>query len=121
MKTLYCILAVFVGSGLGGVLRWVIGILCANFNANYPWGTLLVNVLGCLLLGYLTRVTPGDMYLKLLLTTGFCGGFTTFSTFVNESLLMMRSGQLFAALGYLALSLVLGLLAARLGFALGNS
>lgn len=113
MQIVYSMLAVFIGSGLGGVLRWAIGLWA---NGQHPWGTLFVNVMGCLILGFLSRVAPGDVYLKLLLTTGFCGGFTTFSTFVNENVLMMRVGQLPMALGYMALSLILGLLAAWAGY-----
>ena len=85
-------------------------------NGQHPYGTLLCNILGCFVLGLLTKLSPGDAQMKLLLTTGFCGGFTTFSTFMNESLFMLRGGQLFVALAYMALSLVLGLICAWVGY-----
>lgn len=104
---------VFLGSGIGGVCRWA---LSGWVNGQYPYGTLLCNVLGCFILGILTKLAPGDPHMKLLLTTGFCGGFTTFSTFMNESLFMMRGGQLAAALCYMSVSLILGLLFAWMGY-----
>ena len=107
------ILFVFLGSGMGGVCRWA---LSGWLNGQHPYGTLLCNILGCFVLGLLTRLSPGDAQMKLLLTTGFCGGFTTFSTFMNESLFMLRGGQLFVALAYMAISLVLGLACAWLGY-----
>lgn len=107
------ILAVFIGSGLGGVCRWLLGTW---LNGNYPIGTLMANVLGCFLIGCFTRLLPGDAHLKLLLVTGFCGGFTTFSTFVNENFLMLRGSQLLLSIGYMALSLILGLLAVWIAY-----
>ena len=104
---------VFLGSGLGGVCRWA---LSSWLNGQHPFGTLLCNILGCFLLGLLTKLSPGDPHMKLLLTTGFCGGFTTFSTFMNESLFMLRGGQLITALAYMAISLVLGLACAWVGY-----
>lgn len=108
-----CTCMVFLGSGLGGVCRWA---LSSWLNGQHPLGTLLCNVLGCFLLGMLTKLSPGDPHMKLLFTTGFCGGFTTFSTFMNESLFMLRGGQLISALAYIALSLVLGLACAWIGY-----
>ena len=108
-----CTCMVFLGSGIGGVCRWA---LSNWLNGQHPLGTLLCNVLGCFLLGMLTKLSPGDPHMKLLLTTGFCGGFTTFSTFMNESLFMLCGGQLISALAYIALSLVLGLACAWLGY-----
>lgn len=109
----YNVIALFVGSGIGGVLRW----LCSQWlNGNYPWGTLTVNVAGCFLIAFLAKHAPGDPHLRLLLTTGFCGGFTTFSTFINENFLMLRGSQLLISLVYMALSLLLGLLAAWIGY-----
>ena len=106
-------LFVFLGSGIGGVCRWA---LSGWLNGQHPYGTLLCNILGCFVLGLLTKLSPGDAHMKLLLTTGFCGGFTTFSTFMNESLFMLRGGQFLAALAYMALSLVLGLICEWVGY-----
>lgn len=108
-----CTCMVFLGSGIGGVCRWA---LSNWLNGLHPLGTLLCNVLGCFLLGIITKLSPGDPHMKLLLTTGFCGGFTTFSTFMNESLFMLRGGQLISALTYIALSLVLGLACVWIGY-----
>ena len=79
-----------------------------------------VNLIGCLLIGLLwglfCRVPNVSQNLVLFLSVGLCGGFTTFSTFMNESLFMLRGGQLITALAYMALSLVLGLACAWLGY-----
>ena len=112
MSALY-VLAVFLGLGLGGVFRWLLAVC---FNGQYPLGTILANVLGCFLLGFLTRMTPASDCLRLLFMTGFCGGFTTFSTFMNESLFIMRGGQMMLALLYIVTSLVFGLAAAWFGY-----
>ncbi|MDO4993127.1 MAG: CrcB family protein, partial [Prevotellaceae bacterium] len=85
-------------------------------NGQHPYGTLLCNILGCFVLGLLTKLSPGDAQIKLLLTTGFCGGFATFSTFMNESLMMMRGGQLVIAIAYMAISLAVGLICAWAGY-----
>lgn len=117
-------LAVFIGSGLGGVCRWGLSVWgkgwCALPGAEGSTvaclGTLAANVLGCLLLGFLTRVSPGNEQVRLLLMTGFCGGFTTFSTFINENIFLLRGSQFLLAVGYIVISLVLGLLAAWVGY-----
>lgn len=110
------ILYVFLGSGLGGALRWWISSL---LNGNHPWGTLTVNVFGCLCIGLinglLSRYNIGNEPIRFLLVAGFCGGFTTFSTFINEEFLMLRAQELFVALAYMLLSLSLGLLAVWAG------
>lgn len=110
---MYNILAVFIGSGLGGVCRWM---LSSYLNGHYPIGTLTANVIGCFLLGLLSKLAPGDPHLKLLLTTGFCGGFTTFSTFMNEDFLMLKGGQLLQTILYAAITLVLGMIAVWIGW-----
>ena len=107
------LISVFMGSGLGGVCRWVLSIY---FNGHYPLGPFIANILGCFVLGFLTRLAPGSEHIRLIFMTGFCGGFTTFSTFMNESLTMMRGGQLLISLLYICVSLVFGLSAAWLGY-----
>ena len=87
------ILLVALGGALGSVCRYLLSKLSLG---TFPWGTLTVNILGSLLIGLLTglmlrgSVSPE---MKLLLVTGFCGGFTTFSTFANESFGMMKAGD----------------------------
>lgn len=113
---MYNIILVFLGSGIGGALRWLIS---TALNATYPLGTLTVNVVGCLLIGMLNawvaHVAPSTDTLRLLLVVGFCGGFTTFSTFANENILMLRGGQLVESLLYTVISVVLGFLAVWIG------
>ena len=107
------IMAVFIGSGLGGVCRWGVSQACST---SWPLGTLVVNVAGCFLLGLLSKMAPGSETTRLLLMTGFCGGFTTFSTFMNENLAMLRTGQLLTLALYAGGSLAVGLLAAAGGY-----
>lgn len=113
---MFSALYVFLGSGLGGICRWVLG---SWLNGTYPLGTLAANVIGCFLIGLLSHLLPvGNPALKLLFVTGFCGGFTTFSTFMNESFLMLRGAELLLAIGYISISIILGLIAAWCGHAI---
>lgn len=113
MNSLVGIIAVFIGSGIGGVCRWALSLW---LNAGHPYGTFAANILGCFIIGLLSRMMPMSDTARLLLTVGFCGGFTTFSTFINENLLMLRGGQLVSALLYITVSIVSGLLAAWAGY-----
>ena len=86
---------------------------------SFPWATFAVNVIGCLLIGLFTGIAASGhlpAQWKLVLITGFCGGFTTFSTFMNDNLLMARDGQMLAALLYTVLSMVLGMAAVVAGY-----
>lgn len=111
------ILAVFIGSGLGGVCRYLVGrAVQSHVTATvFPWGTFAVNVAGCFLIGLFygifNRFAPSALlspHLRLLLTVGFCGGFTTFSTFINENYLLFHTSQWLTVLGYLLLSVAVG-------------
>lgn len=114
----------FIGFGgfLGSVARYYTGRMAYNYlSASFPFGTLAVNTLGCFLIGMIyslsmrsTAITPGW---RMFLIIGFCGGFTTFSTFSYESIQLMRDNEyLYAALNILG-SVALGLLAVLGGMA----
>ncbi|MDE7407472.1 MAG: fluoride efflux transporter CrcB [Muribaculaceae bacterium] len=108
------ILIVGLGSGIGGMARYIIGrIIAATGSTGFPWATLTVNLLGCLIIGLVFGLVAyrGSMpdYVRLLLTVGFCGGFTTFSTFSHECYLMFTQGHTTTAAIYMSASLIGGL------------
>lgn len=115
------LLATVLG-GAGAVARLVLdGAVKARLGDRFPWGTLLINVLGSLLLGVLTGLVvhhgaAGD--LRVVLGTGFCGGFTTFSTATVDTVRLAQRGAVVAALGNALGSVALTLGAAALGYAL---
>jgi CrcB protein len=119
-------LYVAAGSALGGVSRYVIGsALQQRFGIAFPVGTLVVNITGSLLLGFILRLALGGTQIspetRIFLTTGFCGGYTTFSTFTYDTAAMLEGGQYRRAFVYITLSLVLSVLATFAGFALAQS
>lgn len=109
------ILLVAIGGAIGSVCRY----LLSGINvASWPWGTFAVNILGSLFIGLLVGLVSKGIVspeIKLLFVTGFCGGFTTFSTFANESFSMMKAGDALQMALYLAASVVIGILAVWLG------
>lgn len=105
--------------GLGGAAGSILRYLCQrSLNLNFPYGTLLVNISGCLLIGILWGLFTRhiDEQRRLLLVTGFCGGFTTFSTFTYEGVQMLTENRWVIFALYTTLSIVLGLLATYLGY-----
>ena len=114
------LLLVCIGSFFGGGLRYLVGKAVQSWVAvSFPWGTMTVNVIGCFLIGLLSGLSLGGQIsptTKLVLVTGFCGGFTTFSTFMNENLLLGRDGAMLSAVLYTLLSLALGLIAVIVGY-----
>ncbi len=112
----------FVGGALGGLARSVLETVAAPDPARWPWPTFAVNIVGAFLLGYFTtrllERLPVSSYRRPLLGTGLCGGLTTFSTLQVEVLRMAQHGRPGLALGYLAASVALGLLAVHLATAL---
>ncbi|MGN6377024.1 MAG: fluoride efflux transporter CrcB [Sphingomonas sp.] len=106
-------LVVFAGAGLGGACRHGVGVLCMKaFGPGFPAGTLTVNVLGSLLMGVLAGLFALKMQssqeLRLFLTTGFLGGFTTFSTFSLDTVTLFERGRVWLAAGYVLTSLAAG-------------
>ncbi len=112
----------FVGAGsfIGGVLRYLISLLTKNIGSGFPIGTLIVNLVGCLLIGLLwgffsvTKNENSDV--ALFLTVGLCGGFTTFSTFSKEALMMLQCGNYWNFIVYILLSVFLGIALVALGY-----
>lgn len=117
MKILLC---VFLGGGLGSVLRYAVQAALHNRVPGYgfPWATFIVNVVGCFLIGMLYSLSERwnlSVETRVLFTAGFCGGFTTFSTFANDGVELLRNGNIGLMIVYLTLSLVLGLLSVVAG------
>ena len=112
----------FIGTGgfLGSISRFLASrFFQNNFPSAFPFGTFFVNITGCLLIGLIygfsersSLLTPGW---KLFLTVGFCGGFTTFSTFANENLALLRDGEFLHFFIYTGLSVFLGIAATFFG------
>lgn len=90
-------LAVFIGGGLGSVLRWWLGLQLNTENSPLPFGTLAANLLGALIIGLalalIIRAPQINTAWRLLIVTGFCGGLTTFSTFSLEVVTLLQSGR----------------------------
>ncbi|MGQ7261476.1 fluoride efflux transporter FluC [Vreelandella sp. V005] len=114
-------LAVGIGSGVGSGLRYGVSLLSqATLGGYFPWGTLIVNVLGSGLIGWLAATLSRSPHspiarLQPLLVAGFCGGFTTFSLFSLETLYLVQVGKPAMALMYIVVSLPLWLGAAVVG------
>ena len=116
------------GSALGGIARfWCSGVVARAFGETVPWGTLLVNVSGSLLIGIIAALTgpDGRIFLgsttRLALMAGFCGGYTTFSSFSLQTLSLVQDGEWWLAGANIALSVVACLVAVWAGYAFATS
>ncbi|MEG3658276.1 fluoride efflux transporter CrcB [Arenibacter palladensis] len=113
-------LLVFLGGGLGSGLRFLISKTFNNTFHNFFLGTFIVNIIGCLLIGFILGLSLKNNFLTnnqtLLLTTGLCGGFTTFSTFALEQHSFLKTGDYVSFAVYTLSSVVIGILAVALGF-----
>lgn len=119
------ILAIAVGGALGSVLRYLLGGAVQRAGGpGFPYGTLAVNVVGCLIIGLLVqRLTNAEPYstVRSLLIVGFCGGFTTFSAFSIETVNLVKDGESLTAVLYVFLSLTLCLLATASGLTVARA
>ncbi len=116
-------LMVALGSAVGGVTRYGVGLLVARaVGASFPWGTLLINVVGSFVIGFYGALTladgpaPASVEMRALVMVGFCGGFTTFSSFSLQTVDLLQAGETAAAACYVAGSVALCLAGAFLGY-----
>lgn len=111
-----------LGSFIGGICRYLATQFIQNrFLSAFPYGTLWVNITGCFIISLvfgLSEKTNLPVEWRLFLATGFCGGFTTFSAFSNETIALLRDGQFWSAAVYTGASVILGLLATFAGISL---
>lgn len=122
----YNIMTVFIGGGLGAVLRYTISYISKQIFNLSIFGTLTVNLIGCFLIGYISGLTSDKMQtinsaFKLLITVGFLGGLTTFSTFSLEGFELIKNGKIGIALLYIAGSCIVSLLLIFAGYSLAKS
>ena len=114
-----------VGGALGTVSRYVLaGAVSERWGAGFPYGTIVVNLIGCLAIGFLDVILDEKFsmgpHMRIFLMAGFCGAFTTFSTFMLESANLMKDGEFYKALLNVVLSVVIGFIVFRLGVLLGK-
>lgn len=117
------ILLIGIGGGIGSILRYLTSVFAQKYiPVQFPIGTFLVNILGCLAVGLLFGLFERQQFsnpdLRFLLITGFCGGYTTFSAFALENINLFDTGNWFTAYFYIASSVVAGLFFVWLGAAL---
>ena len=126
MEPLKTLVVIFLGGGLGSVARYILGEkVSALHSAQFPWGTFAVNVTACFLLGLIVGLAEQKQLLsagaRLFWAVGFCGGFSTFSTFSHETLALLQGGVTGTAVAYIVLSVTLCLLAVYAGQAVAAS
>jgi len=117
-------LYIFIGGGVGSICRYAISQLISTDGHSFPMGTFVANILACIVLGFLLGMQlNGELRINngLLLMTGFCGGFSTFSTFSAEGMQLIQNDHLNIALVYIASSIILGVLAVFIGVKLQNA
>ena len=124
MEIIKNILAVGVGSFIGGAARYLVSLGMKGIGKGFPWATLAVNLVGCLMIGLLwgllSRNAAENTSWGLFLTVGLCGGFTTFSTFSKEALTMLQTGQIWGFASYIAISVLAGIALVVLGYYIGR-
>lgn len=113
------IIAIFLGGGLGSIIRYFLSNLLKTYSIDFPLATLCVNLIGSFILGFTIALFWNKSHLhptiKIAITVGFCGGLTTFSTFSWETFDMIKNGEFILAFLYVFISVLICLLAISLG------
>ena len=114
------LLIIGTGSFIGGISRFLTARFVQNTGISaFPYGTFVVNIIGCFLIGLFYGLSERGNFMnpewRMFLTVGFCGGFTTFSTFANENVALLRDGNIFYFALYTSLSVFIGIMATYLG------
>ena len=117
------VLIVFIGGGFGTVMRFLTSKIIPYSGKGFPWSTFSANMIGCLIIGVITgyflrNISENQSEWILFATIGFCGGFTTFSSFANENFLLLREDNYIIMLIYSILSVLSGILMIYLGIML---
>ena len=120
------LLSLSIGGTTGTLARYFLTHITYHFlGAAFPYGTLIVNLIGCFIIGIVANLSSATIFLtynhRLLLITGFCGAFTTFSTFIFETEHLFTNGEASKALLNILLSLILGFIVFRIGGILGRA
>ncbi len=119
------ILLVGLGGALGSILRYLTSVVTSKYYHDvFPLATFIINIVGCfiigLLIGYFGQINGDNQNLRLLFITGFCGGYTTFSTFAAENISLMQNHQYATLIAYTLASIIVGFLAVGLGLMLAK-
>lgn len=119
-------LLIGLGGALGSMARhWSNGLAAAALGIAFPWGTLIINVLGSMIIGFAAAAMgaggrfPVSDEARLFLMVGICGGYTTFSAFSLQTLTLLQNGEVLPAAGNIGLSVILCLIGVWLGYAAG--
>ncbi|MCB9799185.1 MAG: fluoride efflux transporter CrcB [Candidatus Omnitrophica bacterium] len=117
--------SVITGGAAGAISRYaIVSFVYHVWGPRFPYGTMIVNVAGCFLVGYLSMIADTHLFLgqnvRILLIVGFCGAFTTFSSFILESTVLIKDGESFKAFLNISVSILLGFAALRLGIMMGE-
>ena len=116
------VLLVGLGSFIGGISRYLVTLFVQNkILSTFPYGTMAVNIIGCFLIGTIYALSERGNWnpeWRIFLATGIMGGFTTFSSFSNETVSMLRDAEYWPAFTYVALSIIIGLAATFAGISL---